>query len=120
MISSIRFSSLRKIAWIVVIILSGPMNIPDNSKFERMVSNRPPVSILPTVNKRLISQFTARSLFAAGVLAAFGGIFLYKFFLNANSRPFLKSRKAFRWESDPYTGQVSCTYQEQPNDAHNY
>ena len=96
------------------------MNIPDNAKFERMVQNRPPVSILPAVNRRLLAQYKARTIFAVGAFSLLGLILMHKFFLNANSRPFLKSRKTFRWESDPYTGQVRCTYQEVPNDQHNY
>lgn len=87
------------------------MNIPDNAKFERMVQNRPSASILPSVNRRLIAQYQGRTIFAVGTLGLLGTILLYKFFLNANSRPFLKSRKTFRWESDPYSGQVRCTYQ---------
>ena len=96
------------------------MNIPDNAKFERMVQNRPPASILPSVNKRLISQYKARTLFAVGAFATLASVLMYKFFLNANSKPFLKSRKSYRWEVDPYTGQIKCNYREIPNDQHDY
>ena len=96
------------------------MNIPDNTKFERMIQNRPPASILPSVNKRLLSQFKARTIFTTAAFATATAVLLYKFLLNANSKPLLKNRKSFRWESDPYTGQVSCNYRDIPNDQHNY
>ena len=73
------------------------MNIPDNSKFEQMVRNRPPASILPTVNKRLVSQYLGRTMFGVTAFGLTGAIFLYKFWLNAHSGPFLKHRAAFNF-----------------------
>ena len=96
------------------------MNIPDNSKFEQMVKNRPSASILPSINKRLLSQFLGRSSFATASFVLFGGIFIYKFMLNANSGPFLKSRQSFNFEADPYSGKVRCTHQSVPNYEHGY
>lgn len=96
------------------------MNIPDNSKFEKMVSNRPPASILPAINKRLISQRIARTAFSVGVVGLLGSIYLYKFWVNANSGPFLKTRKAFRFDVDPYSGKVRCDYNDVPNYQHGY
>ena len=96
------------------------MSIPDNSKFERMISNRPPLSILPSVNKRIVSQYIARSFFAKGALLLLGPIFIYKFYVNLNSAPFLKTRKTFNFEADPYSGKVKCTYQDVPNHQHGY
>lgn len=87
------------------------MNIQDNSKFEQMVKNRPSASVLPSINKRLLAQYLGRSSFSVASFALIGGIFLYKFALNANSGPFLKSRKSFNFESDPYSGKVRCTHQ---------
>ena len=96
------------------------MNIPDNSKFEKMVKNRPPLSILPTVNKRIVSQYLARNIYFQTAFALTGAIFIYKFFVNANSAPFVKSRLSFAFESDPYTGKVSCNVSSVPNYQHGY
>lgn len=96
------------------------MNIPDNSKFEKMVRNRPPLSILPTINKRVVSQYLARNLFFQTAFFLTGAIFLYKFYVNANSAPFIKSRKSFSFEADPYSGKVSCAYRDVPNYQHGY
>lgn len=71
------------------------MNIPDNSKFESMVRNRPSSSLIPSVNKRLVAQYLGRTTFATVSFGLLGIIFLYKFSLNANSAPFLKDRKDF-------------------------
>lgn len=73
------------------------MNIQDNSKFEKMVRNRPPASILPSANKRLVAQYLGRSVFAATAFAALGSVLLYKFWLNAHSAPFLKSKPEFKF-----------------------
>ena len=96
------------------------MNIPDNSKFEQMIKNRPPSSLLPSVNKRLVSQYLARSTFAGVSFFILSGVFVYKFLLNANSGPFLKGRKSFTFEADPYSGQVRCDHKEVPNYQHGY
>ena len=52
------------------------MNVPDNSKFESMVKNRPSSSLIPSVNKRLIAQYLGRTTFAAGSFALLGIIFI--------------------------------------------
>lgn len=96
------------------------MNIPDNSKFEKMVRNRPPLSILPTVNKRIVSQFLARNIYFQTAFLLTGSIFLYKFYVNANSAPFVDTRTSFSFESDPYTGKVSCNVRLVPNHQHGY
>jgi hypothetical protein len=96
------------------------MNIPDNSKFESMVSNRPPLSVAPAVNKRLISQYFGRNLYFFTAAGLFGFIFLQKFWINANSGPYTKSRKAYSFESDPYSGKVSCKFRDVPNYQHGY
>jgi hypothetical protein len=85
-----------------------------------MVKNRPPASILPPVNKRLIAQYIGRNVFALGALGFGSLIFLYKFYINANSLPFLKSRKSYSFQADPYSGKVSCNYQDVPNYQHGY
>jgi hypothetical protein len=96
------------------------MNIPDNTKFENMVRNRPPLSILPAINKRILSQSLARSIFAVSAFGIASTIFVYKLFINANSAPFLKTRKAFSFEVDPYSGKVNCNYRDVPNYQHGY
>ena len=96
------------------------MNITDNSKFEQMIKNRPSSSLLPAVNKRLVSQYLARSTFAGGCFLVLTGVFVYKFALNANSGPFLKSRRSFSFESDPYSGKVRCDHKEVPNTQHGF
>ena len=52
------------------------MNIPNNSKFESMVKNRPSSSLIPSVNKRLIAQYLGRTTFAVGSFALLGIIFI--------------------------------------------
>ena len=96
------------------------MSLPDNSKFEKLVRNRPPLSVLPPPNKRLVSQFLARSLFTTTSFILCGSIFLYKFYINANSEPILKTRKEFSFEADPYSSQVSCNHRDIPNRQHDY
>jgi hypothetical protein len=96
------------------------MNIPDNTKFENMVKNRPPVSILPAINKRLISQRILRMGFTFSAVALLGSIYLYKFWLNANSSPFIKTRKTFRFDADPYSGKIRCNFNDVPNYQHGY
>lgn len=96
------------------------MSFPDNSKFERMVHNRPPLNILPQVNKRIVSQYFARNIYLNTAVALIGSIFLYKFTINANSAPFLKTRKEFNFKADPYSGKVSCSYRDVPNVQHGY
>lgn len=96
------------------------MNIPDHTKFENMMKNRPPVSILPDINKRLISQRIVRMGFTVSAVALLGSIFVYKFWLNANSGLFLKTRKAFRFDVDPYSGKVRCNFNDVPNYQHGY
>ena len=41
-----------------------------------------------------------------------GAIFLQKFWLSANSLPFIKSRKEFDFQVDPYSGDISCSYRD--------
>ena len=96
------------------------MNIPDNTKYENMVKNRPPLSILPQPNKRIVAQYLARNLYFKVAFFLTGSIFLYKFYVNANSAPFVKSRKSFSFEADPYTGKVSCSFRDVPNYQHGY
>ena len=96
------------------------MNITDNSKFEKMIKNRPSTALLPSVNKRLVSQYLARSTFAGVSFVILSGVFVYKFVLNANSGPFLKSRRSFTFESDPYSGKVRCDHREVPNYQHGF
>ncbi len=75
-----------------------------------MVKNRPPLSSIPPINKKVVSQFLARNLFTQAALLLTGTIFLYKFYANVNSAPLVKTRKAFSFESDPYSGKVSCNF----------
>ena len=50
------------------------MNIPDNSKFEQMIKNRPSASLIPGVNKRLLAQRLARTGFAVTIVGLTGFI----------------------------------------------
>jgi len=96
------------------------MNIPDNSKFETMVKNRPSLDILPSINKRILGQYHARNLYLNTTVALISGLFLYKFWINTNSTPFVKSRKSFSFQSDPYSNKVSCNFSDVPNFQHGY
>jgi hypothetical protein len=96
------------------------MKIPDNSQFEAMIKNRPPLGILPSINKRIMAQYHARNFYLNTAVALIGGLFLYKFWINANSTPFLKSRKSFSFKADPYSNKVSCDYRDVPNFQHGY
>jgi hypothetical protein len=96
------------------------MNIQDNSKFEQMVRNRPAASILPPVNRRLIAQRLGRTVFASTSLTLLLSVLMYKFWLNAHSAPFLKTRRSFTFEADPYSGKVRCNFKNLPNNPHGY
>ena len=96
------------------------MNIPDNSKYEAMLKNRPPIGILPKVNRRLIAQYFGRNFFAATAISFGALFFMYKFYINANSGPFLKTKKTFSFQADPYSGKVSCNQQDVPNNQHGF
>ena len=96
------------------------MNIPDHTKYEQMIKNRPPLSAIPFSNKRLVSQYITRSLFTTAAVGLTIGILFYKFALSSNTALFVNSRKSFRFESDPYTEKVSCTYQDRPKFQHGY
>jgi hypothetical protein len=85
-----------------------------------MIKNRPSLSLIPNPNKRLISQYLARNLFTGGAVLLTSFVLLYKFFVNANSAPFLKTRKSFNFQADPYTGKVNCTFQDVPNYQHGF
>lgn len=85
-----------------------------------MIKNRPPLSSVPPINKKILSQYFARNLFFQTALFLTGTIFLYKFYANVNSAPLLKTRKSFSFESDPYSGKVSCSFKEVPNYQHGY
>ena len=95
-------------------------NIPDNSKYERMIKNRPNLSIVPKPNKRLISQMVGRSLFINAAFMSAFSILVFKGIVNFNSLPFMKTRKNFVFETDPYSGEIKCKYNDVPYVQHEF
>lgn len=85
-----------------------------------MIKNRPPLSSVPPINKRILGQHLARNIFFQTACLLTGTIFLYKFYANINSAPLLKTRKSFSFEADPFSGKVSCSFKEVPNYQHGY
>ena len=85
-----------------------------------MIKNRPPLSSIPPINKRILGQHLARNLFFQTAILLTGTIFLYKFYTNVNSAPLLKTRKSFSFEADPFSGKVSCSFKEVPNYQHGF
>jgi len=95
-------------------------NIPDNSKFEAMVKNRPSLSIIPSVNKRIISQYIGRNIFTLSAIFVLGITLTNKFWNSTFPDRYLKTKKSYNFEFDPYSGKVSCIYNEVRNNIHDY
>lgn len=82
----------------------------DESKYVRMIKNRPSVSLIPPPNRRILAQWVGTNVFGFSILAAIlGGIVLMEY-RNQLSFRFYDTRKRFHFKSDPYSGNVSCSY----------
>jgi len=92
----------------------------DNSPFVTMVKNRPSVSIVPPVNKRIIAQRWGAQAFIVFSLASALSIISYKYFLDASSLHVVKTKKAFSFESDPFSGKVKCNVTDVPNKQYGF
>ena len=80
----------------------------DNSVQERMINNRPPLSILPSVNKKLHLPRIAANAVLPAVVFSFLGVFTYQLITRTMSYQLYDTRKQFQFKSDPYSGTVSC------------
>lgn len=92
----------------------------DNKPFMSMIKNRPSLSIIPPINKRIVAQKWAVSGAILLGLTTYFYIVGSKFFLDASSLYVTKTKKAFTFESDPITGKVKCNYTEVPNKQYGY
>jgi hypothetical protein len=92
----------------------------DNSKYLTMIKNRPSLGAIPKINKRILTQSLAHNIFFGVALLSISTIFLLRFRNNAKSEPLTKVRKDFNFETDPFSGKVSCTYKTVPNRQHGY
>ena len=88
------------------------MGFIDNSVNEKMIKNRPVLSVVPGVNRRLhasrIGMFYTINLFVVG----FTAIFAHRYFTDKFSYQLYDTRKDFRFRSDPYSGKVSCEFRD--------
>lgn len=87
----------------------------DNSKFRRMITNRPALSLIPSARPKVFAQYLGMNWFISLSFIAVAGIF----FFHLNERLKLpveptKTTKKFAFESDPYSGKVHCTYKSIP------
>ena len=87
----------------------------DNSRFVTMINNRPNVSIVPPVNKRILAQKVGLTGFMLFGTFTVMSLISYKYFLDISSLYLVKTKKAFTFDSDPYSGKVKCNYTEVPN-----
>ena len=85
-------------------------NFQDNSKFINMIKNRPELTAIPAANKRILAQKVGITGFIMFGLVSLSSLLAYKYFVDASSLHLVKTRKAFTFESDPYTGKVKCSY----------
>ncbi len=92
----------------------------DNSKYVTMVNNRPSVSIVPQANKRIMAQRWGSQAFILFSLVSSLSLIGYKYFLDTSSLYVNKTKKAFSFETDPYTGTVKCSYTDVPNRQHGF
>lgn len=92
----------------------------DNSVFVTMIKNRPNVSIVPPANKRIIAQKWGITAAIMLGFTSYLSIVAYKYFLDFSSLYVVKTKKAFTFESDPFTGKVKCNYTEVPNKQYGF
>jgi hypothetical protein len=65
----------------------------DNSKFQKMIFNKPSLSLIPGVNKRIIAQSIGFNYFAVISIFSIGVLLFSKYALNLNPSSCLKERK---------------------------
>jgi hypothetical protein len=70
-------------------------NFQDNRPFVAMINNRPSLSIIPSVNKRILAQKWGIQGMAYFSIASILSIIGYKYLLDASSLYVVKSKKAF-------------------------
>jgi len=92
----------------------------DNSRFVTMIKNRPSVSLVPSINKRILAQrWGIQGLILAGI-TSYACIVGYKYSTDLLSLYLVKTKKSFSFESDAYSGKVKCNYTEVPNKQYGY
>jgi hypothetical protein len=92
----------------------------DNSKYVTMIKNRPSISLIPEANKRIMAQRLGSQCLIGFTLVSTLSLIGYKYFLETSSLYVNKTKKAFSFESDPYSGTVKCTYNEVPNKQYGF
>jgi hypothetical protein len=92
----------------------------DNSRFVTMVNNRPNLSIIPPVNKRILAQKWGVQGFILFSITSVISLIGYKYFLDVSSLYVNKTKKSFSFESDPYSGKVKCNFTEVPNKQYGF
>jgi hypothetical protein len=92
----------------------------DNSIFANMIKNRPSLSIVPPVNKRILAQKWGITAVIMVGITSYLSIVATKFFLDFSSLYVVKTKKAFTFETDPFSGKVKCNYTEVPNKQYGF
>lgn len=92
----------------------------DNSVFVTMIKNRPNLSIVPPINKRILAQKWGITTAIMLGLTSYLSIVAYKYFLDFSSLYVVKTKKAFTFETDPFSGKVKCNYTEVPNKQYGF
>lgn len=92
----------------------------DSTPFINMIKNRPTLSLVPSINKRILAQrWGVTGAIFIGYTAIFSFI-AYKYFLDIASLELVKTKKQFTFESDPFTGKVKCNYFDAPNKLYGF
>lgn len=92
----------------------------DSAPFMYMIKNKPSLSLIPAVNKRILAQ---RWGITGAIFIGYTSIFslvVYKYFLDVASLELVKTKKSFSFESDPFSGKVKCNYTDIPNKQYGF
>jgi hypothetical protein len=92
----------------------------DDSKFMRMIKNRPAASLIPHANKRIIIQRFGSTAFAQLILLGLLGGIAFQEMKELHSMRLYDTRKKFQFKGDPYSGKVHCTYTEELYNVHGF
>lgn len=84
----------------------------DNSRYLAMIKNRPPISVIPSANKRILTQRVGSNWLAMSLFGGILGIFAYRYLQETFSAELYNTRKQFNIKADPYSGTVSCAHRD--------
>lgn len=85
-----------------------------------MIKNRPPASVVPPANARIIIEAKTRPIAVAAFTALLVGTFAVNLYRYYNAGYIYNTRKKFDFKSDPYSNTVSCTYRDVPHKTSGY